>query len=123
MKNKSKKKTITITSGWFIMAASELSVAEIKSLIPHEFDVEIWLEAGVLEVIIGEKCSMDIEAIECDLRDDFSNTFLREHHITHLFYVSFPQSGHEAAMQILSAISNGIDGFVCADSEDFMPVL
>lgn len=66
---------------------------------------EIWEEAGVLEVILPEGHSMDIETGRPDLKDEYSKRFLEEHQVKSLFYVTVvPESLKD---------SKGCNGICC----------
>ncbi len=131
MKNKSKLQKIrsgaagrNLPQGWFLMSRRQISVADLK-LIAVEMcdDVEIWPELGVLEIVLAEKGSIDIETLALDLRDDYSNNYLKEHEVRSLFYVNFPEEEYEKARGVLKKMAEAMDGFVCGDTEDFSPIL
>lgn len=111
-----------LPTGWIIMSRTEITVADIKALV-DEGDIEIWPEAGVLEITIGEKSSIDIEAFDADPRDEYSCDFVAKHGVKELFYVSFKPEDIDIAERILKKIADGIDGFICGDTEDFTPVI
>jgi len=108
--------------GWIIMSRKEITVADIKALL-DEGDIEIWPEVGVLEITIGEKSSVDIEAFDADPRDEYSCDYIAKNGIKELFYVSFRPEDFDTAEKILKKIAAGIDGFICGDTEDFSPVI
>jgi len=108
--------------GWIIMSRKEITVADIKALL-DDGDIEIWPEVGVLEITIGEKSSVDIEAFDADPRDEYSCDYIAKNGIKELFYVSFRPEDFDAAEKILKKIAAGIDGFICGDTEDFAPII
>ena len=108
--------------GWYLMLQPELTVEEIQTALSQEFyETEIWKEAGVLEVILKEKCSLDLESCPIDMQDEYSNAFLEEHRIHSLFYASFPDEAYEEAKAALLHILTHHAGLVCADTDDFTP--
>ena len=109
--------------GWIIMSRNEITVADIKDIVGDDYDIEIWTEVGVLEIAIGEKSSVDIEAFDADPRDEYSCDYIAKNGIKGLFYVSFRPEDYNAAEKIMKKIAAGIDGFVCGDTEDFTPVI
>lgn len=109
--------------GWIIMAREEITVADIKTIIGDSDDIEIWPEVGVLEITIGEKSSVDIEAFDADPRDEYSCEYITKNGIKELFYVTFKAEDYDAAEVILKKIAAGIDGFICGDTDDFTPVI
>lgn len=131
MKNKSKlkkikegkKPSLNLPLGWFLMCGRELSVLDIEKAVDEGIDVQVWTEARVAEIIIGEKSSIDIEQMDVDLGDDFSNEYLKEKKVASLFYVSFKPENYEAAKKVLKPMAQALDGFVCGDTEDFLPIM
>ena len=109
--------------GWIIMSRKEITVADIKDIVGDDYDIEIWTEVGVLEIAIGEKSSVDIEAFDADPRDEYSCDYIAKNGIKELFYVSFRPEDYDAAEKIMKKIAAGIDGFVCGDTDDFTPVI
>ena len=109
---------------WYYMATSEITVEDLKSAVSSDdYDIEIWKEAGVLEVGIEEKASMDFEACEPDLRDEYSNQFLKDHEVKALFFVTLPPIAFEKCEKVMRKIISANEGFFCADTDDFTPVI
>ena len=113
---------LRLPSGWYLMVQEEVTVTELQSVMTKNLlETEIWKDAGILEVILKEKCSLDLETCPLDLEDDYSNEFLAEHKIHSLFYASFPDEAYEEARTALRHILKVYGGIVCGDTEDFMP--
>lgn len=109
---------------WYYMATSDITVEDLKAAVASDdYDIEIWKEAGVLEVGIEEKASMDFEACELDLRDEYSNQFLKEHEVKALFFVTLPPIAFEKCEKVMRKIISANGGFFCADTDDFTPVI
>ena len=109
---------------WYYMATSDITVEDLKAAVASDdYDIEIWKEAGVLEVGIEEKASMDFEACELDLRDEYSNQFLKEHEVKVLFFVTLPPIAFEKCEKVMRKIITANGGFFCADTDDFTPVV
>ena len=109
---------------WYYMATSDITVEDLKAAVASDdYDIEIWKEAGVLEVGIEEKDSMDFEACELDLRDEYSNQFLKEHEVKALFFVTLPSVSFEKCEKVMRKIVSANGGFFCADTDDFTPVV
>ena len=131
MKNKSKLNKIKqgktnvskLPAGWFLMSKSEVTVADIKSAAGDGVDCHYWIELGVAEISLGEKESIDIEQIDCDLGDEYSNSFIANKSVKTVFYLTFKPECYDRAKTVLKKIANELNGFVCADSENFEPYL
>lgn len=112
-----------VPSNWFYMSENEIGVADIKTQLDKiELETEIWEEAGVLEIILGEAGSMDMEAIEDDFEDEYSRAFLEEHQVKGLFYVTIKPEVYDKAKEVMEAICGKLGGFFCGDTEDFTPI-
>lgn len=133
MKNKSKlnqikqsnrKKAAEVPAQWFYMSAAESSAAAIKeALADTACAVEYWEAAQVLEIVLGEGSSMDVEVLEPDFQDEYSNAFLTEHRIRFLCDVTFKPEDYDKAREVMEHICGRIGGFFCGDTEDFTPVV
>lgn len=122
-KDKKKKAPVPVVLSWYYMCPEEVTVAEIQKVldISDDYSVEIWPEAGVLEVEINEKASMDIEECELDMGDEFSNNFVVEVAAKSIFYVSYKKEISEICEPMLRQVLAKLGGRICADSEDFTP--
>lgn len=123
MSNHKKKKTpAIIPMGWYFMCPNKVNVSDImEAAEADEYEVEIWPEAGVLEIEIEEKMSMDIEECELDLGDEFSNEFIEKLGTQSLFYIEFRKDIFSKCEPIMKRIVSKLGGKICADSEDFTP--
>ena len=112
-----------VPSNWFYMSENEIGVVDIKTQLDKiELETEIWEEAGVLEIILGEAGSMDMEEIEDDFEDEYSRAFLEEHQVKSLFYVTIKPEVYDKAKEVMEAICGKLGGFFCGDTEDFTPI-
>lgn len=131
MKNKAKLKQIkvkkntkpTVPAEWLYMTEREITVRDIAASFEQPEMVEIWEAAGVAEVILSEKASMDMEMTETDLGDEESNRFLQEHDVKTLFLVIIPPVEYESAKACMLKIMERNGGFFCGDTDDFTPVV
>ena len=131
MKNKSKlekiknqkKKTVNVPAEWLYLSPSEVSVRDLSDSFENPEQIEIWEDARVAEVILGEKASMDMEWYECDLGDEESNAFLEKHQIRTMYVVTIPPQEFEAARICMQKITARNGGFFCGDTDDFTPMV
>lgn len=125
MSKHGKKKTeVTHPQGWFIMCKNDTSIESVANVFDKEkYDVEVWIAAGVSEIGVAEKTSIDIEQIGNEFRDEFSNDFIAENGVKEVFYVSFNPASFDTCFPVLRSAVEKLEGaFLCADSEDFNPV-
>ena len=113
-----------VPEGWFYMSARSITVADLRDMLADSgYDIEIWEAAGVLEVGIEEKLSVDIETLDTDLGDAFSNEFVAEHGIQSIFYLSFPSKEYPKCRPVLERLASCEGGMICGDTENFEPIM
>ncbi|MDO4475705.1 MAG: hypothetical protein Q4B59_02865 [Lachnospiraceae bacterium] len=118
------KKTPAMPGSWYYMAQEVVTLEQLKGCVDEAgYEVEYWEDAGVLEITAGEKCSVDVEAETGGLEDEFSQAYLAEHQVQSVYYVSLPADRFEECRPVLECILEKTGGMLCADSEDFTPVL
>lgn len=114
----------SVPGEWLYMCTKELSVQEIKQSFGADcgYSIEVWEEAGVLEIGWAEKSSFDMEAAEIHPKDDITTAFAKEHDVKNVFLVTFQPEDYEEAKKIMKIICDACGGFFCGDTENFMPV-
>ena len=106
------------------MSQNEITVAEIKEAIDDSgYVIEIWKDAGVLELTVGEKEHIDIEEIGIDMHDEYSDNFIAENQIKSVFYISIRQEFYVKAEALFKTMAAKLNGFVCGDTDDFSPII
>lgn len=124
---KSESRKSNIPSNWFYMSQEAINVADIKkALVDAGYEMEIWEEAGVLEIVLGETASMDVEegeSISLMFEDEYSQEFLKEHQVKGAFYVTIKPDSYEDAQKAMTVICGKCGGFFCGDTEAFTPIV
>ncbi|NLG04377.1 MAG: hypothetical protein GX567_11215 [Clostridia bacterium] len=129
-KNSTKTKTTIkpnqeLLPNWLFLSRQLITVRELKKYLESDsnFSIEIWAEAGVLELTVNDDSTIDFEQIEVDLKDDYSNQFLEEHQTRSLFFVHVNQMEEAPCHVIMKQISEHFEGLFCGDTQDFMPMV
>lgn len=119
-----KEKKPLVPGEWLYMSTKELNVQDIRRAFDTEngYDIELWEEAGVLEIGWGEKNSFDMEAAEIHPKDEITSAFANERKVKGVFLVTFKAEEYEEAKKIMRIICDACGGFFCGDTEDFIPV-
>ena len=112
-----------VVGDWLYFAPQEITVRELYELFAERDDVEIWEDAGVLEIPMGEKSSFDVEAAEIHPKDEITLAFAKEQGAKCVFLATFSPENHEAAESIMKQILGKFGGLFCGDTEDFKPQL
>ena len=133
MKNKSKLNKIreskslnsNIPKEWFYMNNKEITVRNIKEILDSidNISIEIWDEAAVIEIQVGESGTLEMEGTESNLGDPYSNDFLKRNNVASLYYVTIDADHYVEMKKIMEKIINTVGGFFCADTDNFMPVV
>lgn len=126
MKKQSRKmnnRAAVIPGEWLYVAKEEVNVRRIAEVLPKELDVEVWEEAGVLEIAISGKQSMDVEHVRIHPKDELTRAFVREHGCAEVFLVTFPSEIYEQVQGIMQKLLEELGGLFCGDTEDFSPIL
>jgi len=110
-----------ITGDWLYFCPEEITVRGLYEIFAEQDDVEIWEEAGVLEIPMGEKSSFDVETAQIHPKDEITRQFAKEQEAKAVFLVTFVPEDYEKAEQIMKQILGKFGGLFCGDTEDFMP--
>lgn len=133
MKNKSKLKKIkenrqgakAVVKNWLYLSPKSIGVEDIAVAL-EDFEgihVELWIAAKVLEIEVPEKRSMDIEEIPVDLKDEYSNEFLKERKTKSLFAVTIDTDNYDFMKKIMRHAVEKLGGMFCGDTDNFEPVI
>jgi len=123
-KNSEAAKGPKLPNGWILMVPGKVTVSDLRTAFDADQDIEVWPEAGIMEIVMSEKSSIDIETLPLsDFADEYSRNFLETNRIQSIFYVNFRAEDYELAKKFLKQLSEKTGGFVCGDTEDFQPRL
>lgn len=132
MKNKSKLKKIReknvqepsrIPAQWLYLSPQEITVQDVRRTLDPDntLSLEVWTEAGVLEITLPDGKTIDLEAAQPDLPDPYGHDFVKQHHTRSLFYVTVHPASFPLAEPVMKQIADANGGFFCGDTEDFTP--
>ena len=111
----------------YYMNAIEVGVKEIcDSLTEAKPElrncIECWEEAGVLEILIREESSIDIENLELS-KEELEDEFLSSNHILCVYSVHADSSVISDVKVAFEVIVGKHGGMLCSDTPDFQPIL
>lgn len=125
-KNKKTNSKNKIITDWFYMTPSEVNAKSIAQLIEAECNtpVDLWEEMNIFQIELSNKVTVDFEPMSIDLKESSDIAFINEHNIKTIFavYIASGTLDHELK-NILKALFNQWKGFLCADSDDFHPII
>lgn len=111
-----------MTGDWLFFTGKEVTVRQIADVL-GDCEMEIWDDAGVLEIPLGDKASMDFEAVSLHPKDEVTRAFAAEHGTEQVFLVTFPPEYYERAEALMKRILSESPGLFCGDTEDLQPRL
>ncbi len=119
VKNESGKKELR---QWFYFCPEKITVTEIRdALMQSGCAMELWREAGVLEINVGEKMNIDVEEREPSFGEPEDDMFLKEEGIQSVFDITIASDSYEKCEPVFRMLTGALGGMVCADTPDFTP--
>jgi hypothetical protein len=115
------EKKSSITGDWFYMNPNETPIRVIYEAIKDNTEVELWETAGVMEICLSPKNSLDFEEMKPYFHDPVGAEFLSKHQIQSIYMVTFPGELFSNVTPIFDSIVTNCGGFFCADTSDFYP--
>lgn len=115
-----REKKSTQTGEWLYFSPEEINIRDIYEIFADVSGAEVWEEAGVLEIPIGENV-FDVEAEEIHPKDEVTLAFANEHQARELFLITFVPEDYDEAERMMRKILEKFGGIFCGDTEDFMP--
>lgn len=111
----------------YYMNSCELSVKTIcdgvlQSRPELEDSIECWEEASVVEFLVGEDSSIDMEMLELS-RDELEDEFLSANKIVCAYSVHTDTSQLQEVKAIFEVLVGKCGGMLCSDTADFYPIL
>ncbi len=102
---------------------SDAFLRKIADALEGTCEMEIWQEAGVLEIMYGGEASMDMEEGKIHPRDQVTAVFAEEHGCNRVYLVTFSAEEYEKVLPVMRHILQECGGIFCGDTEDFKPIL
>ena len=118
-----KKTKADLPGEWLYLAPETVGVRQIADVLEGTCEMEIWQEAGVLEIMYGGEASMDMEEGKIHPRDQVTAAFAEEHDCDRVYLVTFSAEEYEKVLPVMRHILQECGGIFCGDTEDFKPIL
>ena len=118
-----KKKKADVPGEWLYFAPEAVDVRQIADVLDGTCELEIWQEAGVLEIMYGGESSMDMEEGTIHPKDQVTAAFAEEHDCDRVYLVTFSAEEYEKVLPVMRHILQECGGIFCVDTEDFKPIL
>ena len=82
-KAKKASEVIKVPGDWLYMTPQEIGVRQIYEVFGEQdgYELEIWEDAGVLEIGMSEGASVDIETAQIHPKDEVTASFAAEHQV------------------------------------------
>lgn len=112
-----------ITGDWLYFCPKEITVRDIYEVFADVVETEIWEEAGVLELSLGEKSTLDIETAQIHPKDEITQSFAKEQGAKSVFLATFMPEDYSLAEPMMQQMLEKFGGIFCGDTEDFTPII
>lgn len=112
-----------IPGEWLYLAPEGVTAAQIAGSLGCEYDIELWEEAGVVEITFGDRKSVDLEHVTVQPKDELTRNYVAENGCKEVFLVTFDASEFASVKSIMQQILAQCRGLFCGDTEDFEPVV
>ncbi|MGF7144436.1 hypothetical protein HNQ56_002867 [Anaerotaenia torta] len=108
----------------FYMTPAKVSAADIGRLFHNTkgLTVELWTDMDVMELVLPNGNSVDLEAMEVDFQSPSDAAFVKNRGIQTIFAITLCEADLSLTIPYFEQLTAEFSGFVCADSEDFTPV-
>lgn len=83
---------------------------------------QIWSSAGVIELELGEKNSVDIEILDW-FTSESDLAFLDKYKVQTIFGIHTELQNRDVVLDLFRVIQQRLGGFICSDTQDFQPFL
>lgn len=84
-----------------------------------KWEAEYWEEARVVEIIVPEAGSIDIECM--DVEEDELISYMKEKRVEKVYAVTVMPEYWEKERVVMQYLMAHLGGFFCGDTEDFKP--
>lgn len=106
------------------MTSSEVSAKDIYLLLEGNSGItaELWEGMNVLELELSNQNSIDIEPLSLTFKDPSDASFVKNRNINTIFTIHLCESDITAIVPVFEKVIDKYSGFLCADTEKFLPV-
>lgn len=122
-KNHTMNSKPAIPGEWLYLNKDGSTVRQIATALEAEYEIEIWEDAGVLEVVLADGGSMDVEHTKIHPKDEMTRAFVEKEGYSEVFLVTFLPEEYLSVEKVMHKIMQVCGGMFCGDTEDFNPVI
>ena len=106
------------------MAEKEITVKDLEQALTSDTNEEthIWPEIGIMEITLKSSGVVDVETMNGFMDDEEDLAFMKEHHIVSVYALTVEEPYLEEMRRCVAEWIATFGGFLCTDSDDFMPI-
>ncbi len=106
------------------MTPNKVTAKDIASLFrgTYGLTIELWAEMDVLELILPNQNSVDFEPVDIAFKDPSDAAFVKNRGISTIYSINICLDDILEVTPYFEQLVAKYSGFVCADSEDFLPI-
>lgn len=105
------------------MTPEKVVARDLEKAITEEMEMEVhvWEELDILEVTLSSGQTVDIETMTEYIDDPLDLEYMKERNVQTIYAVTVEEVAMEEFLPIMRIITEKLGGFLCSDSDDFMP--
>lgn len=106
------------------MSPKAITTAELKQVITEgeAVEVHVWPELDIMEITLLSKATVDVETMNGFMEEEEDLAFMKEHEIESVYAITIEESAFEEFGACMKKFIDAYGGFLCSDSDDFMPM-
>lgn len=118
------KEIPSLSGEWLYFAGADMTVRKLEEALEGQaYELEIWEDAGVLEIGMEDGITVDFEQAQIHPKDEVTAAFAKENQCETVFLVTFSPEHYEKGEPVMKLILERNGGLFCADNAELQPVL
>ena len=111
------------------MSEKEVSVKELESILieglseKEKESIQVWPQIGIMEVTLPSEKTVDVETMNGFMDNEEDLQFMKEQGVASVYAITVEETAFEEFKPLVEKWMQAFGGFVCSDSDDFMPVV
>lgn len=106
------------------MATQPVTTEQLKEVLADTdaAEVHVWTELDIMEITMKSTVTVDVETMNGFMEDEEDLAFMKEHNIQSVYAITVEEPALEEFKGYAKKFVESFGGFLCSDSDDFMPV-
>lgn len=136
MKNNKKKNRLSLLKKPAVkklellyMGTKEASVKDLEEVLvegmseEEKENIQVWPQIGIMEITLPSEQVVDVETMNGFMDNEEDLAFMKENEIQTVYALTLEETALDAFRPFAETWMKAFGGFVCSDSDDFMPMI